>query len=228
MQVVYTQETAGKVVLASNERQIQEAVDGHTAADEVLQVVLAGSVRLMRGITLRKGTGPVKFTASKAAVQDADGVPKPSAALDASRIKPAAPVMSVFSTAALQITDLTITGCKGAPAIYAKQSGPITITDSLFKGNNNTGVFLKPPHGGALACMGCEQLTVEGSSFEGNGATIGGAVFAVNVAKGIQMKAAWMIENKSGSEGGSMAVANSVAEFNNCTFRKSEVSTEHR
>lgn len=208
---------------ATTDRQIQEALDGHTAADLVLQVVLSGSVRLTRGLIIRKGTGPVTFAASKPASRDQKGVPQPTAGLDASRIKPAAPALSVLNTAALQISGLTISGCKGAPAIHARQAGPLTITDSLLKGNNNTGVFLDPAHGGALACIGCEQLIIEGSSFDSNGATIGGAIFAVNVVKRLQMKSTWMIANQGGSEGGSVALANTVAEFSNCTFSKSEV-----
>lgn len=221
MQDVAAQE-AGRVVRATTERQIQEAINGHTGEDS-LNIILTGTVRLTKGITLRKGTGPVKFSAAKAASKDSEGVPQPSAVLDCSKIKPAAPALTVFSTAALDITGLTISGCKGAPAIYAKQSGPMTVTDSLLKGNNNTGEFVDPPHGGALACLGCEQLRVEGSSFDSNEATIGGAIFAVNLLKGVQLKGTWMIANKGGSEGGSVAVANSVAEVSNCTFRNSEV-----
>lgn len=223
-QVGWAADSSIRVVRAANERQIQEAVDGHTAADETLQVVLTGSVRLLRGITLRKGTGPVEFTASKAPSRDAEGAaPKPAAALDGSRIKPASPALSVFSTAPLTISGLTVSGCKGAPAVYAKQAGAVTITDALFKGNNNTGLFLDPPHGGALACIGCEQLSVKGSSFDGNAATIGGAIFAVNLVKGAQFQATWMTGNQAGSEGGSVALANTVGEFSNCTFSKSEV-----
>jgi hypothetical protein len=129
----------------------------------------------------------------------------------------------VLSTAALQISGLAVSGCKGAPAIYAKQAGRLTITDSLLKGNNNTGAFLDPAHGGALACIGCEQLSIEGSSLDSNVATIGGAIFAVNLIKGLQMKSTWMIANQGGSEGGSVALANTVGEFSNCTFSKSEV-----
>lgn len=123
---------------AVSEKQIQEAVDAHTGT-QLLQIVLTGSVRLVKGITLRKGTGPLKLSASKAPAADAEGIPKPSVVLDASRIKPAAPALTVFSTAALQIDGLAITGCKGAPAIYARQSGPLTISASLLKDNNNTG-----------------------------------------------------------------------------------------
>jgi hypothetical protein len=210
-------------VRATTERQIQEALDGHTAANAILQVVLSGSVRLTHGLTIRKGTGPVTFAASKPASRDAKGVPQPTAGLDASRIKPAAPALSVLNTAALQISGLTISGCKGAPAIYAKQAGPLAIADSLLKGNNNTGLFLNPAHGGALACLSCEQLSIDGSSFDSNVATIGGAIFAVNLIKGLQMKSTWMIANQGGSEGGSVALANAVGEFSNCTFSKSEV-----
>jgi hypothetical protein len=138
-QAVQAQQTdVDKVVRAVSERQIQEAVDAHTGT-ELLQIVLTGNVRLVKGVTIRKGTGPVKLAASKAPATDAEGVPKPSVVIDASRIKPAAPALAMFSTAALQIDGLAITGCKGAPAIYARQSGPLTISSSLLKGNNNTG-----------------------------------------------------------------------------------------
>lgn len=86
------------------------------------------------------------------------------------------------------------------------------------------GKFLDPPHGGALACIGCEQLRVQDSSFDSNAATIGGAIFAVNLVKGVQMKGSWMTANQGGSEGGSVALANTVGEVTNCTFSKSEVS----
>jgi hypothetical protein len=93
-----------------------------------------------------------------------------------------------------------------------------------LKGNNNTGVFLDPPHGGALACIGCEQLNVTGSSFDSNAATIGGAIFAVNLVKQASFQSTWMSGNQGGSEGGSVALANTMADFSNCTFSKSEVS----
>jgi hypothetical protein len=85
-------------------------------------------------------------------------------------------------------------------------------------------VYLDPNHGGALSCIGCEQLIIEGSSVDSNAAKIGGGIFAVNLAKGIQIKQSWMIANKGGSEGGSIAMANTAAGFSNCTFRASEVS----
>lgn len=216
------QQSSDKLVRAASERQIQEAVDGHSG-DDTLTILLSGSVRLTRSINLRKGTGPVRFAASKAPSKSAEGVPQPAAALDGTRIKPAAPVLVVSNAAALTISGLSFTGPKGAPAIYARQSGPISVTDSIFKNNNNTGAYVDPPHGGAIACLGCQQLSIEGSSFDSNAATIGGAIFAVNLAKGIQVKGSWMLANQGGSEGGSVAIANSVAEFSNCTFRKSEV-----
>lgn len=89
-----------------------------------------------------------------------------------------------------------------------------------------TGVYLDLNHGGALSCIGCEQLIIEGSSIDSNAAKIGGGIFAVNLAKGIQIKQSWMIANKGGSEGGSIAMANTAAEFTNCTFRASEVSVQ--
>lgn len=207
----------------TSEVQLQKAVNDHANKDSVLEVIIAANIKLSKGVVIGKDCGPLHITASKAAPVDALREPEPSAMLDGSKIKPAAPVFVINTLSPVNFTGLAIKGAKGAAAVQARQSGPLAITGCVLRDTNNTGMYADQPNGGAVACISCQQLTIVGTSFKGNSAKIGGALYGVNIAKGVVLDRSWFIENTCGSDGGSMALSSTHLRMTNCSYIKNEV-----